>query len=40
LGVTRSTLPQVTEIDIVLDDLCRMDFVQWFPNLRNLILIN
>ena len=33
-------MPNITEIDIVLDDLCRMDFVGWFINLRNLVLIN
>jgi hypothetical protein len=33
-------VPNITEIDIVLDDLCRMDFVAYFINLRNLILIN
>jgi hypothetical protein len=33
-------VPNITEIDIVLDDLCRMDFVAYFINLRNIVLIN
>lgn len=29
-----------TDVDIVLDDLCRMDFVSYFPALKTLTLIN
>jgi hypothetical protein len=27
-------------MDIVLDDMCRMDFVAYFPGLKTLTLIN
>jgi hypothetical protein len=40
LGISRTQVPNITEIDIVLDDLCRMDFVGYFINLRNIVLIN
>ena len=30
----------MTEIDFVLDDICRMDFLSYFPNMKTIILIN
>jgi hypothetical protein len=33
-------LHQVTDIDFVLDDVCRMDFLSYFSNLKTLTLIN
>jgi Leucine-rich repeat (LRR) protein len=33
-------LHTITDLDIVLDDMCRMDFIQFFPNMKTLTLIN
>ena len=40
LGINKGTLHQVTDIDFVLDDVCRMDFLSYFSNLKTLTLIN
>ena len=40
LGYNKSNLAAVTVMDFVLDDVCRMDFVVNFPNLKELNLVN
>ena len=40
LGVKKENVGEMTTLDFSLDDICRMDFVQHFVNLKELTLNN
>ena len=40
MGYKKETVKDVTILDFSLDDICRMDFIQHFTNLKVLVLIN
>lgn len=40
MGFNKNNLGEVKELDFVLEDVCRMDFLYKFPNLKTLTLIN
>jgi|TARA_B110001450_G_scaffold242652_1_gene253193 Leucine-rich repeat (LRR) protein len=40
LGVKKEAAKELTTLDFCLDDICRMDFISHFGNLKELILIN
>lgn len=40
LGIKKETAGELTTLDFSLDDICRMDFVQHFVNLKELVLNN
>ena len=40
VGLNKTSLHLVTEIDFVLDDICKIDFLTYFPNLKQLTFIN
>ena len=40
LGFNKQNLPQITVIDFALDDICRMDWLIHFPNLKELNIVN
>ena len=40
MGYKKETVKDVTILDFSLDDICRMDFIQHFTNLKVLVLMN
>ena len=40
LGIKRDQAKDCTTLDLALDDICRMDFLQHFVNLKELVLIS
>lgn len=40
MGYKKESVKDVTILDFSLDDICRMDFIQHFTNLKVLVLIN
>jgi hypothetical protein len=40
LGFTKTNLGTITVIDFALDDICRIDWLIHFPNLRELNIVN
>jgi hypothetical protein len=40
MGLKKDNVKDVTVLDFSLDDICRMDFVQHFTNLKVLVLMN